>query len=476
MSRLKSSALLLAFLGSSALVLSNGCKSGGDGGDGNGGEGGDGEGGDGGGSAGKGGSGSGGKGGSGSGGKGGSSNGGSGGNSNGGSGGGSAGSGGSGGGGQGGGTGGAVGGMSGSGGGMAGSGGMTPAGCTPLPAPGTPDDQIVKEATFCEPTCIYRPNWPGHHTCGPAGSVYKPVAMKNDGFCGQPRVQDGIFMLPNSSRPDAAPYNATASGARDNVAGVGGVYLPGGMAAYNQAEAGKVAVTLWTSAMVNDRSNIEKIHEYLVSRNEIPYTIAVFMGGDMKGHERVKQLRDQVFPALKAKYSKISDDPNYRAIAGQSTAGADSFDTIWLGTDVIAKGIGGSPSVVCFTCMGGAGSCMDCAPGQDKNDTYVKEINFCPARPIRFSGTVGTCDIFGSLEKRLAAGCSGDTGAGAVDASPCGATWETANRALANALKAKGVPHQLFVIQGAGHTPTTWSGVVLPDQLRWIFKDITCKQ
>jgi hypothetical protein len=335
-----------------------------------------------------------------------------------------------------------------------------------------PDAQQTKDVVFCTPECIYRPNWPGRHTCGPANSVYRAVAMKSDGFCGAQYNKDGIFMVPRSFA-DSNARNQAASGETVNVAGVR-AYLPGGTAKYMAAADGQVALSFWTSGFAGDSGThkIENIHEYLVKENQIPYTIAIFIGNDKSGPDRIAELRTLI-PMLKARWPKISNDPNYRSIAGQSTAGADAFDTVWLGTDVIAKAIGGSASVACFTCMGGQGLCAEAGcPG--KNDSYVKEVEFCHARPIRFTTTVGSCDIFGSLAERLAAGCGGASHAGAVDASQCGATWLTINTNLANALKAKGMPYQLFVVEGAGHAPGDWS-IGLSWQLRWAFKDIACK-
>jgi len=260
---------------------------------------------------------------------------------------------------------------------------------------------------------------------------------------------------------------------------VGRVYLPGGQTAYDAAVSGKVALTFWTSLFADAGQNagtfhIENIHEYLVAQGQIPYTIAVFLNDDLSPIERIKKLKATTLPALKAAFSKISDDPAYRMIAGQSTAGANSFDTVWMGTDIVSKGIGGSPSLVCFGCHGGLGNCPSVDPNcTPKNDAYSTEIAFCPARKIRWSATVGTCDIFGTLADRLAAGCGGDSGAGGVDASTCKATWLTANRDVANAMKTKGMPYQLFVVSQGGHTPSTWGGIALAYQLRWVFKDTT---
>lgn len=301
--------------------------------------------------------------------------------------------------------------------------------------------------------------------------------MKTTGFCGEMYNQDGVFPV-GQGRLDANAYNQAIDSnniINNPVPGVMRAYLPGGQAAYDKLPANeKVAVTIWTSIFSGFQGTfkIENIHEYLVAKKEMPYTIAIFMGDDLRAPERIKQLKDQVFPALKAKWSKIADDPNYRSIAGQSTAGANAFDVVWLGTDVVAKGIGGSPSFACFTCLAQGGACAtECA---DKNQVYKKEIEFCPARPIRWTGTVGTCDIFGTLAERAAAGCPGANEGGDIDSSGCKATWLTTNKETTAALKAKGMPHQLFIIDKGNHAHTTWGGVALPHQLRWIFKDITC--
>ena len=110
----------------------------------------------------------------------------------------------------------------------------------------------------------------------------------------------------------------------------------------------------------------------------------------------------------------------------------------------------------------------------DPNDNYERWINACPIKPIRFTGTVGTCDIYATCAQRTAAGCSGCASGGQVDASSCMATWLTENQEVTAELEAKGFPHQLFIFRGGGHTPNVWGGYALADQLRWVFKDITC--
>lgn len=344
---------------------------------------------------------------------------------------------------------------------------------------GVPEEGCFEKMVFTEPVCIYRPDHPNQHHCGPAGTpLYMSVDLKTSGFCGDQYNQNGIFTI-EQARLDETAWSAAATGLKVNapVEGVAWAYLPGGQAGYDAAPSGKVALTIWTSQFANEAQNssvfhIENIHEYLVAQGQMPYTIAVFMSDDLKADARIAQLRDVILPMLAAKWPKLSQDPNYRAIAGQSTAGGNAFDTVWMGTNLVAKGLGGSPSLVCFTCLGGRGPCADSCP--EKNSSYVSEIAFCPARAMRFSATVGTCDIFASLVDRTMAGCGSSSGPGSVDGSGCGADWLKANENVANAMLDKGVPYQLFKINDGRHVHATWAGWTLPYQLRWLFKDITC--
>lgn len=325
--------------------------------------------------------------------------------------------------------------------------------------------------------CDFRTDHPTVHMCGPCVNETVPtlgaVKAGAPAWCNDTSAMaytnDGIFTV-NQTTLDGAAKNTSASGTRMNVSGVplvSAVYLPNGMSAY-QAAQGEVALTFWLGLFTSNQGyNFEGIHDYLIKRGDMPYAIMVYMNIDQNQTgsvpEWITTLKTQTIPKLKAMFPKISDKPSYRSIAGQSTGGTIAWDVVWMGTDVIAKGYGGSPSLTCFGCL-----------ERGDNDGYVKDIEFCPKRAIRWSATVGTCDIYGTLEERLQAGCNGDTGAGAVDASQCQATWLTLNTNVANALKAKGTPYQLFKVTGGGHTPSTWGQIAAAYQLRWLFKDITC--
>lgn len=324
------------------------------------------------------------------------------------------------------------------------------------------------------PECTYRyiTDDPNYKNCGPLAGVLPPAGKPRAGAPGwctdnsNQYTNDGTFMV-SASALDSAAKNNAAKGQWIGTQGLQGlrdIYMPPG---YEQAEDGRVGVSFWLGAFgARNSMNIEGIHDYLIGRKEIPYTIVVFVNSNNdpgRVPEYIARFKTNTIPGLKAKYPKLAMDPRFRVIGGQSTDGTVAFDAMWMGTDVVSNGIGGSPSMVCFGCLGAVGH----------NKGYVNHVSFCPKKPIRWTGTVGLCDIWGTLQERLAAKCDGSTGAGSVDASTCAASWLPANKELTDALKAKGMPHQLFIMPG-GHSPTTWGGVALAQQLRWVFKDVTC--
>jgi hypothetical protein len=396
-------------------------------------------------------------------------------------------------------------------GGSGGSGGTPPVGGTaggggaPAAKPyseNLPECVINETKETClvtEPKCVYRPDWPNMQLCGPRGAA--PLVMtqsfKDTEFCKSKYNQDGTFGV-GSEKIAQGPMEPAAYDEAIDVegpdsweittglpAGVKRVFLPGGQAKYDMVQ-GEVALIIWMGVLGredNSALKIQNVMQYLVKRGEIPYAIGVFMDDkeDAKGDStapdaptRITALRSVIIPALRSKWGKISQKPEYRLIAGQSTEGAKAFDIAWMGSDVATKALGGSPSLVCFTCLG-----KDFCPTADAactipNSRYQKTIEFCPARNIRWSAVVGTCDIFPSVLERKNAGCGEGTNGGQVDASTCKANWLEVNKQVAGEMAKKGMPHQLFVIDQGGHIRTTWIGSVLPQQLRWLFKDITC--
>lgn len=252
------------------------------------------------------------------------------------------------------------------------------------------------------------------------------------------------------------------------------IYVPSG---YDAAKGGTVGIGFVLgegmrpartySGYTGNQFTIEGFTDALARKGEIPTLILVWPaqdGGSVECRDTrlaLDQWRTSLLPFLKTKYSKISNNPDHRVVFGQSTAGAIAFDVAWMGTDIVTKVFSGSGSYVCFQRI-----------TESDNLGYGKLARSCPAKPIRVAMSVGKCDIMGTCEERLAAGCSGCTPGGQVDSSQCAATWSTSNADLAAALKEKGYPYQ-FVKTPGGHEPDSWLAY-FGDRLRWLFSDITC--
>lgn len=380
-------------------------------------------------------------------------------------------------------------------------GGMTGGAFTPLvPGAMEPDysvyDHDCDSGNAGQPVCCFKPTHPHpyFYQCGPLKDRFRSSATPRVGapsWCGDTSAgaytNDGVFQVGQTALEklsNVAVGGWTAFGA----APIKDIYVPSAAGGYAAAKNGEVALTFWISAFSDQEFLVRQIHESLIAKGDMPYAIAVrltYSDTANKAPEMISDLKTKIIPALKAQYPKISDDPDYRVIVGQSTAGAHAFDVMWMGTDVVSKAIGGSPSLACFSCMELTGSSD--SPGA--NAGYEEEIKFCPKRSVRWSATVGTCDIMASKDERFAAGCcmkgleqtnplscDAQTGKGDVDVSGCAGNWPTMNKGAAQAMKEKGNAYQLFVIEGGRHAPNTWGGVALSYQMRWIFKDVTCFQ
>ena len=132
---------------------------------------------------------------------------------------------------------------------------------------------------------------------------------------------------------------------------------------------------------------------------------------------------------------KITEDPEGRAIGGLSSGGICSFTVAWQRPDSFRKVISAIGS---FTNIRGGGA-------------YPEIVRKADKKPIRVFLQDGSNDLknqFGS--------------------------WFEANEAMAAVLKEKGYDYQ-FVIGDGGHSPKH-GGSILPDTLRWIWRDYKPKE
>ncbi len=260
-----------------------------------------------------------------------------------------------------------------------------------------------------------------------------------------------------------APNQNIAKGQLTNVAFDGGsvsLYVP---AAYENAKPGEVALMFFLSRDgANYRGSLtHTIIDNLIAAGEIPVMLVAFLAVPNKvdmennpvGSGWIQNLETKVFPAITAKYSKVSSEARMHGMAGGSSWGLGAFHVAWFKPDFVGKVLAHSGSFVCF--------------GVLKN--YPKAIQDAAVKPIRIAMTVGHCDIVGSTctkECTDAKMCS-------IDSSNCRATWSDVNMAVGNALSNKGSPYRL--IRGfGGHTAGFWMSM-LSDDLRWLWRPEVCK-
>jgi hypothetical protein len=265
----------------------------------------------------------------------------------------------------------------------------------------------------------------------------------------RPATNDGTQMLtggPAINPPE--PNNPNAPMGTTKMIGGGMVYIP---AQYDAAKSGEVGLLALLSSYNLDAATMRKFDQ-VIAAGEMP---PVIVGKSPDGGGNANAVLAFV-KAIKDAYPKITN-PKMVATAGQSTAGAQAFDIAWANPTQVGAVIAASGSFVCF--MG--------------NAPYDDLISGAGKKDIRVSMAVGTCDIFGSLGDRLAAGCSNCSGAECVDASACAASWLPANKGVAAALKAKGNDHQLLIMEKIGHLVMNPTGLL--NQMRWLYRPLTCK-
>lgn len=304
---------------------------------------------------------------------------------------------------------------------------------------------------------------------GVGGQVTLP---EGKGFCDpknfRPFAKDGTLDAVADKVSPGGDYARTPNanipkGQLTNVAFDGGsvaVYVP---AAYENAKAGDVALMVFLSRDgANYRGSLTHlIIDNLIAAGEIPVMLVAFLAVPNKvemennpvGSGWIQNLETKVFPAITAKYNKVSAEARMHGMAGGSSWGLGAFHVAWFKPDFVGKVLAHSGSFVCF--------------GVLKN--YPNAISAAAVKPIRIAMTVGHCDIVGSVCTKE---CT-DSKMCFLDSSNCGATWSDVNIAVGRALSNKGYAYRL--IRGAGgHNMGFWMSM-LSDDLRWLWRPEVCK-
>ena len=285
-------------------------------------------------------------------------------------------------------------------------------------------------------------------------------------FCNDPKA----YVSANQGEHNVAALMSSTS-PNPNLNGPAGMMLPAGdgydsawvPTQYETAASGKVG--LFVAFGEYNTTAIAAVVRKLVEARETPPIIVAHAQRNANrtdGATNATADYRRILAAFKASHPKLSDDPKWHVISGQSTTGAVVFQVAWDNPTLVAKVIAGSGSFVPF---------MPQYP-------YTTRINGSSGKNTVLSMIVGNCDIFPNCQQRPAyCGACDPTNGGQVDTSGSGSNWIAANRVVLGEFKKKNYPAHMLVVgteaNPKGHTQATWIANMM-DQLRFVMRDITC--
>ncbi|MFV0443229.1 MAG: alpha/beta hydrolase [Planctomycetaceae bacterium] len=231
------------------------------------------------------------------------------------------------------------------------------------------------------------------------------------------------------------------------------VYVP---AQYDGATPAAVMVFQDGHAYVNREGQfrVPTVFDNLIHQGEMPVTIGVFVDPghkqatlpekpgwrprpqnrsveyDTPNGDYAKFLLEEVLPLVANDY-KLTDDPDRRAICGSSSGGICAFTVAWERPDAFRKVISHIGS---FTNIRGG-------------YIYPSQIRKIDRKPLRVLLQDGSGDL--------------DNEHG---------NWPLANQDMAAALKYAGYDYQF--VYGTGSHNGAHGGAILPDSLRWLWRDV----
>ncbi len=226
------------------------------------------------------------------------------------------------------------------------------------------------------------------------------------------------------------------------------VYVP---SQYHGSEAASVMVFQDGGGYVsrNGGWRVPVVFDNLIARGEMPVTIGIFINPgvlpaagkdalprfnrsyeyDGLGDNYVRFLTEEVLPEVKKKWN-ITDDPNQRAIAGASSGAIAAFTAAWERPDAFRRVFS---TIGTFTALRGG-------------DQYHVFIRKCEPRPLRVFLQDGSNDL-----------------------NIYGGDWWIANQQMLSALTFSGYP--VDHVWGDGGHNGKQGGAIMPDALRWLWKE-----
>jgi enterochelin esterase-like enzyme len=226
------------------------------------------------------------------------------------------------------------------------------------------------------------------------------------------------------------------------------VYVP---AQYTPEEPAAVMVFQDGGSYLNEKGDfrVPIVFDNLIARQEMPVTIGLFINPgeippkdpngkptsnrsfeyDTLSDQYARFLLEEMLPEVSKEY-KLADDASSRAICGISSGGICAFTAAWQRPDAFSKVLS---HVGSFTNIRGG-------------HVYPALIRQTEKKPIRIFLQDGS----GDLDNKFG-------------------NWPLANQEMAASLKFAGYDYQ-FVYGDGGHNGRH-GGAILPDSLRWLWRD-----
>lgn len=258
------------------------------------------------------------------------------------------------------------------------------------------------------------------------------------------QVQSGV------PRGQLRPFTFTNSVMFPGTTRDGWVYVP---AQYDGAKPAALMIFQDGQSYVATNGSLRGpvVLDNLIHRGDMPVTIGVFINPGVRGAGVSRSNRSFEYDSLGNRYSRflleellpfvtnqfqlaITDDPEQRGLCGQSSGGIAAFTAAWERPDRFRK-------VISFI-----GSFVDIRGGH----AYPALIRKTERKPLR---------VF--LHD------------GANDLNNLHGDWPLANQQMASALRFAGYDYT-FVMGEGGHN-TRHAGALLPDALRWLWRQESVK-
>ena len=297
----------------------------------------------------------------------------------------------------------------------------------------------------------------------------------------QQRPQETYPRHPDSERREGVPKGTVTKHTWENSKVFPGtvrdywVYVP---AQYDGKTPAAVMVFQDGGGCVNENGDyrVPVVFDNLIHQGDMPVTIGVFInpgtfppkegeaqqtdaqrqGGRRRNAGRSNRsfeydtlsdqyaifLLDEILPAVGKQY-KLTDDPAMRAVCGASSGGICAFTVAWERPDHFRKvlsHIGSFTSIAYRPARDG----QPMRPGGDLYPTLIRKTR--PPKPIRVFLQDGRNDL--------------DNAHG---------NWFLANQQMEAALKFAGYDHK--TVWGEGGHNGRHGGAILPDSLRWLWRD-----